>query len=402
MEKITDRKQVIYLSLLFATVYMVSYITRINFGAVIAEIVRETGLAKSALSPAITGSFITYGAGQIISGICGDKIPPKKLLFFGLLATALMNFLIPFCQNPIQMTVIWCINGFAQAFMWPPLVCIMARLFTSRDYATSVVMVTWGSSLGTILIYLISPLLIVSVGWKSVFVCAAVIAVIMALILQKYCINVSPIKKEKQEINTKQPVKFITPVFCVILIPIIIQGAIRDGITTWLPSYLTEVYNMSSASSILSGVILPIFTLACLQIVSFVYKKVFKSPVACSGAFFAMGAIFCLALRIIAGRSAVGSLIFAAVATAAMHGVNFMLICILPSFFQKTGKVSTVSGILNSCVYIGSALSTYGIAVVAEKLGWNSALSLWTIIALIGTTICYLSIHAWRKNYGDK
>lgn len=402
MEKITDRKQVFYMSVLFAAIYMVSYITRINFGAVIAEIVRETGLAKSALSPAITGSFITYATGQIISGICGDKIPPKKLLLFGLLATALMNLLIPFCVNPAQMTAVWCINGFAQAFMWPPLVCIMARLFTSKDYATSIVIVSWGSAVGTILVYLLSPALIVSIGWRSVFVCAAAIAIIMALILQKYCINVLPLKREKQEITTEKTNSFFKPVFFIILIPIIIHGAIRDGISTWLPSYLTEIYNMPSSSSILSGVMLPIFTLACVQTVSYIYKKAFKSPIACAGAFLGVGTLFCIALRMLAGQSAAGSIIFAAVASAAMHGVNYMLISIVPSFFQKTGKVSTVSGILNSCAYIGSALSTYGIAVIAEMAGWNSALSLWAIIGIIGTAICWLSINSWRKNYGDK
>ena len=77
MEKLTRKKDINFLAFLFAFTYMVSYITRINYGAIIVEMVEATGFSKSALSMAVTGSFITYGVGQIISGIIGDRISPK-------------------------------------------------------------------------------------------------------------------------------------------------------------------------------------------------------------------------------------------------------------------------------------------------------------------------------------
>ena len=74
MQKITDKRVVNALAILFSLTYMVSYMTRINFGAVILEMVAETGMTKSMLTMSITGSFITYGIGQIITGICGDNL----------------------------------------------------------------------------------------------------------------------------------------------------------------------------------------------------------------------------------------------------------------------------------------------------------------------------------------
>ena len=47
---------------LFMTAYMVSYLTRINFGAIIVEMVDSTGFSRSELSIAITAAFFTYGA----------------------------------------------------------------------------------------------------------------------------------------------------------------------------------------------------------------------------------------------------------------------------------------------------------------------------------------------------
>jgi sugar phosphate permease len=71
---------------------MVSYITRINYGAIIVEMESATGISKSMLSMALTGSFITYGTGQVISGIIGDRVSPKRLVSLGFLITVLMNF----------------------------------------------------------------------------------------------------------------------------------------------------------------------------------------------------------------------------------------------------------------------------------------------------------------------
>ena len=150
---LTDKRQLNRLAILFMLTYMVSYMTRINYGAVVAEMVLDTGIPKSLLSLALTGSFITYGIGQIISGIAGDKFSPKRLVSLGLIVTVTMNALIPFCQNEYQMLAVWCVNGFAQSFMWPPIVKLMTGLLSSDDYNRVMVKVQIGSSLGTVAVY---------------------------------------------------------------------------------------------------------------------------------------------------------------------------------------------------------------------------------------------------------
>ena len=93
-EIITDKKRVNRLIILFMVTYMVSYLTRINYGAVLLDMVKSTGFTKDLLSLAVTGSFVTYGVGQIISGFIGDKIEPKKLIFIGLIIMYLNFFKI--------------------------------------------------------------------------------------------------------------------------------------------------------------------------------------------------------------------------------------------------------------------------------------------------------------------
>ena len=81
------------------------------------------------------------------------------------------------------------------------------------------------------------------------------------------------------------------------------------------------------------------------------------------------------------------------------HGVNLILICMVPRYYKDSGCVSLVSGLLNSCTYVGSALSTYGIALLTEQIGWDSTILLWALIALGGALICFALIPAWRKTH---
>ena len=79
-----------------------------------------------------------------------------------------------------------------------------------------------------------------------------------------------------------------------------------------------------------------------------------------------------------------------------MHGVNLLLIGFVPRYFGRFGRTALISGVLNSATYIGSALSNYGTAAIAESFGWSSTIVTWTVIALGGTAVCLLLTHKWQ------
>lgn len=401
VSKLTSKKEINFLTFLFALTYMVSYITRINYGAIIVEMESATGISKSMLSMALTGSFITYGTGQVISGIIGDKISPKKLVSMGLIITVLMNIAIPFSRNPYLMLAIWCINGFAQSFMWPPLVRLMTTLFTADDYKKATTKVSWGSSFGTIAVYLISPVLISLLGWKSVFFFSALCGAVMIFVWNKFSYDIGVQKREKSivEVSNDKKYKLFTPLMLFIMVAIILQGMLRDGVTTWMPTYIKDTYNLGNAVSILTGVVLPIFSILSFWLATRLYIKVLTNPITCACVFFLLGTLSSVGIYFITGKSAAFSVLLSAILTGAMHGVNLMLVCMLPPYFEKSGKVSTVSGVINSCTYIGSAISTYGIAIISESFGWGSTVKIWILIAALGTLICFVSRSPWKNRF---
>lgn len=391
MMKLENRKQVNRLTLLMVCIYMANYVTRTSYSAIISEIQTATSIPKSLLSMAVTGSFITYGIGLIISGILGDRISPKRMVSYGLILTVLMNLLIPVCGSPYLMCGVWCVNGFAQSFMWPPLIRIMTELLSETDYKNTMTKACWGSSFGTIAVYLISPLIILVLNWKWVFVFSAICGVFMFLVWNKYAYEIESEKKFRTNKTVqKEKIKLLfNPMMFGIMVAIILHGMLRDGVTTWMPSYISETYKLSTVISILTGVIIPIVSILCFQIATKLYIKRFKNPIVCARVFFAAGAISALVLFCFTGYSAAISVFFSAILTGCMQGVNIMLIGMIPPFFQRYGNVSTVSGVLNSCTYIGSAISAYGIAVLSEIIGWHGTIFVWLLLAVAGTVICF-------------
>ncbi len=395
MSIIENKKQVNRMILLFMMTYLASYLTRINFGAIVSEIEASTGILKSLLSLSLTGSFITYGLGQIVSGILGDYVSPKKLITLGFLLTITMNLCVPLCGGPYIMAFVWCVNGFAQAFMWPPLVKLMTGLLNDEDYKKATVRVSWGSSIGSILIYLISPVLIKIAGWKSVFIFSAVSASFMLLLFTKNCVDVEIVKREVKTNKTK--FNLFHPVIMMIMLAIVLQGMLRDGVTTWMPSLIGETYNLGSSIAILTSVVLPVFSILSFSITSKLYSRWLKNPLMLSCVLFFIGGASACGLIVFNGYHAVVSVVLGALLTGCMHGVNLILICMLPAYFKSTGSVGTVSGVFNSCTYVGSAISTYGVAYLVETYSWSLALRIWMIVALAGGLICFLCMSLWNK-----
>jgi OPA family glycerol-3-phosphate transporter-like MFS transporter len=72
---------------------------------------------------------------------------------------------------------------------------------------------------------------------------------------------------------------------------------------------------------------------------------------------------------------------------------------VVPKRFVKYGRVSTVSGVLNACTYVGSSISTYGFAVLAENKGWGFTVGMWAVIAAVGMVICLVTSFLWKRYY---
>ena len=388
------------LTALCSAAYFVSYLTRVNFAAVIAAIIAVGDIDKTTAGAVTTIGFITYGVGQLISGKLGDMINPKKLMFVGFILTGLMNFSIPFCPNGGVMCVVWGINGFAQSLMWPPMVKIMKSAMTNERYDKGCVAVSWGSTGATILIYLISPLIITLTSWRGVFFVNSSAALIMSAVwwllitkIEKETGLYYPVSgkvKEEKTAKKKLTASMCLPLLIFTMLAIFFQGSLRDGVTTWVPTYVSEVFKLGSEASILSGVIVPVFSLASIQLASIIYNKMGKKPFKCAGTMFAVVVISNAILAVFNDKSIILTIVLCALCVGCMHGINLILVCMLPAIYADDDNMSTLSGTLNFTTYVGSAASTYGFALLSDAYGWGGTIFSWLAISILGTIMCIL------------
>ena len=382
-------------------VYFTSYVTRINYAACLAEIVVDLQVTKQLASIAVTGAFISYGVGQILSGVIGDKFSPRKIIAFGLLASSLVNLSMVLLPTIQLMTVFWFFNGFFQALIWPPLVRLMVENMDEKGYAHALFTVSAAASVATIFIYVMVPAAIEISGWKLAFLLSAAIGVTTSFIWLRGTVGVKESKPVKVAAAAAEPVQqrsnaslliWLIPV----LLSIILQGTLRDGITTWMPTYISEVFNLGTSVSILTSAILPVFSILSLRATTWLNGRV-RNELKSSFLLSATGLVCAVLLNIFFSRSVALEVLLIALLAASMHGVNLMLIGQVPAFFARYGKVSTFSGILNACTYIGSALSTYGFAALSDAYGWSFTIIGWSLIALAGTLLTLFFIRPWTK-----
>ena len=402
MDRGMSRRSAMLVMAMACLMYFASYVTRINFAAVVVEFVKSEQVPKPEASVITTALFVTYGAGQLISGFLGDRMPPWLLILFGLGVASVCNLLLPAVAPGVgAMAAVWGVNGFAQACMWPPLVKILKRVLTPEEYIKYVPFVSVASSLASISVYLVAPLIIRAASWRSVFsVCAGVGGLCTALWLA-LCLRLlrgvdfnraAPAPQARESAGESGNAYLVRAAFTllpVILITIAIQGMLRDGISTWTPTFLTETFHLETTVVILTSIALPVFHAAVNLFTARVHSAMHNRTFSCLALYFALVTAFLGLLWAAGARSAALSLILIAAGNGLTHGINLIQTCYIPALFDAR-RVSFYAGLLNSATYVGSALSTWLFATLSEHLGWHATVFSWALIAAAGLLLSLL------------
>ena len=462
LRKITDNRTAMFLFLLCWSAYFTSYIGRLNYSSAMTAMIQEEILTKSQAGFISMVYFFAYGIGQLCNGLLGDRMHPGKMIFTGLSIAALMNLLMGFTGQFFLMAVIWGINGYAQAMIWPPIIRIFAEMLEKERKMKYCIDIVSSQVVGTLASYLIAAGVMWLFGWKAVFAAAALCLAVMAAVWlagfgkiergdgrnnsrehreeggKTLGENVNPVpgsgeketaqpssgdhdaalsqKKHVQSssgehgaaLSQKKHVQSSSGDHCAaqsqeensfsylllhcgllaVLFPVVIHGMLKDGVTTWVPTYITETFLTSPSFSILVTTVLPILNLTGAYAAKYVYRKCKEHEVKSAALFFAAATAALCGLWVWKGVSIILTVLLFAVTTASMMAVNTLFVNMLPLRFEKLGRVSTVSGFLNSAAYLGTAVSTFTIGIMVEKMGWNVTIGSWVVFTAGALACC--------------
>ena len=379
-------------------IYFISYLGRRNLSAAMTSMI-QLGILTTAQAGSInTAFFISYAVGQFINGILADRFSPKYIILTGLSVASLSNVVMAITQTPWTMLFFWALNGYAMAMLWPPILRIFTIFFDPEHCMRSSVHMATAPVAGAITSYVFYAFLLSFLSWKAPFYFAAGALLCSALFWYFGFTSVESILHPIPQTKSTLPVEnnrfrflsFLGPLWIPLMIPVLAQGMLRDGITTWVPTYLAETFLLSPDFAVGISVLLPIANLAAPYSAQFCYRKIFQNELITAALFFALTTLFSLAFVRWGSTNLWLGLALFAIITTCMEAANTLLVTILPLRFTRFGKPASMSGFMNFLTYIGSALSTFGVGALVNHFGWGIALPIWCSLAGIGLLFCLL------------
>lgn len=392
-------------------VYFFTYFGRMNYAACLAEMIIAESYSKALAGLIGTGFFITYGLGQIVSGFLGDYLPPRWMIFTGVAGSAVCNFLMGTLPDLHLMIGIWCVNGFFQSLIWSPIVRMFAQYFTLHTRGTLGVYINSTVPVGTLATYGFTALILSVTGsWRMVFCASSIVLAVTAVgwffatawLLPRLQMaedgEAASVASKSQDVLEERESfgkMLLSSGMIFMCLVLLMQGMLKEGITTWIPTFLYEQFNLGTSLAIISTALIPMLNICGITIAAVARKKV-GDEVKSSFYLFIVGTV---SLIMLYGASFVGlvpTFVLFAVATTIMMAVNTVYVGVIPGYFGKVGRSSSVSGMLNAFVNLGIALSTFGFGALSASFGWNFTMVSWCVCGALGIVFSFSAYRLWK------
>ncbi|MDD4125881.1 MAG: MFS transporter [Eubacteriales bacterium] len=390
--------------------YSTSYITKLCYSISMYEMAGR-GLFTLAFGGAIgTGFLACYGCGQLVNGRLGDKINPKYMVGIGLVLSSFMNFAMGITQAKYLLLVVWCINGFGCSMLWAPVLRCISEYLPEDIKIKAGTYISATIPAGTLAAYGLGGLLLKTSSYKMLFFAAGGIGIIMSWVwfigmnrLKDYLVyakeNYIPAcKKNTRESADSRFIPLLLSTGAIFAVGcILFNGVLKDGVTLWLPVYFNDFFGVSGSAASTILLILPVINLAGAITAVKLNTKIFRNELTTACAMFGISLAGIILLFVFGKYSVITAAVFVSLFTSAMLGANTMLLTFMPMRFASVGRASTLTGFLDACSYLASALSAVTIGLVAENYGWNVTVISWAAVAAAGLAVSAVGIPYWSR-----
>ena len=383
--------------------YASAYIGRYNYSAVMGAITAENSLSLSAAGAVSTGYFICYAVGQIVFGLLSQSVSPYAMILIGLCGSGLCN-LGAGAFSTSFMGLLWGANGLFQAMIWPPIVRLFAESMPLERQKRACVSINSTTPAGTLAAYALSAVLLQFADWHHVFFSCGGLLLGMAAV---FWLGTAPLRRatayapqpefQKQNKTGNGPAALLAAGLGAMLLPVLLHGGLKDGVTNWVPSMIQSNFGISPAFSAAVAMALPLINLSGAYLSGWLNEHCTHNELKTAGVLFALASVCLLALPLAMRTSLLLAVLLLAVTTASMLGVNTMFINVIPVKAGRHGGASMLSGTLNAVTYLGAAAATWGIGAAAEGCGWNAVFLLWLVMAMLALLVSTLLAGRWGR-----
>lgn len=409
-------------------VYSFAYAGRYGYNANINPIMAFYDVNRAEAGLVSTFFFFSYGAGQMIHAVFCRFYPKRQIITGSLLISSVINLVVFLRPSFGVIKYLWALNGICQSVLWPTLILILSENLGERMMKRSVVVMSFPVMAGTLIAYGGSALFNMGDGkyFHWIFLLGTILMTAIALVwffvypslkagsdLRNAREGVGSGKSVSEPLKTERTAREErAKVFTVGLIGLLavcalfamVDNFVKDGINTWTPTILKEHFGFPDSASIVLTLILPIFGMlgAVLSVMVNRFLRDFRAMI---GFLYALTSL-CLAGILFALREngAVLLLVLLAAISCLAHAINNVLTCLMPLQMREKVNSGFLAGFLNSCCYIGSTASAYGLGKIADSTGgdWSSVVRVLLATAIGSAVLAAIALLIDRLRHTRK
>lgn len=395
------------------------YLCRANMSFALPGIAAEFGYSKTLLGLLGTSLFIMYSLGQFVNGQLGDKFGARKLVFTGMIVSALLNIVFSFSTAFVFMLIVWGLNGYFQAMGWSPQVKTMANWFTVAQRGKWMGLMGSCYQVGNAYSWLLASILAASFGWRVVFWVPAILFLISSIHFVLRLRNapeevgLPPIEqlrkiaagevlskeeggasvsgvKEDVHLGFKETIRICVtnPRIWAVSAAFLCLDIIRYGFFYWAPVYLIEAQGAAITTAGLKLTVLPLAGSAGAIVTGWATGRFFqnrRAPVIAICLF--VLAFFSWLFYTAPPGAWFWSLICLAVIGFCTYGPHVLLVGHAAQDFAGRKAAASAAGFIDGWGYVGAAMTGVFTGWLVENYGWGAGFWYWIIAAIVAGVI---------------
>lgn len=398
--------------------YAAYYFVRKNLSVAMPAIQQDLGITKADLGLFLTLHGLLYGVSKFANGFLGDRANARYFMIAGLLLSAMANVAFGLSSAVLVLGVVWMANGWVQGMGFPPCARLMTHWFRPDELATKMSVWNTSHSIGAALVVLFCGY-VVGFGWRWCFFAPAVLAALVCLYLW-FALRDTPRSVGLPEIQVATPSgaastdeppadfkRFVrrqvfgNPYIWVIAAANFFVYTFRYAVLDWGPTLLTESKGLSLHHAGWMVAAFEIAGIIGMLVSGWLTDRVFGGR----------GARMCVICMGLAGgflflfwqMSAANPF----VATLLLGGAGFFiygpqaLVGITVANLATKHAAGTAIGFTGLFGYLSTILSGWGLGLMVDRYGWNTALGVLVGIAAIGAGLFLFAWPAKAHGYGQ-
>lgn len=207
----------------------------------------ETGLVLSSF-------FLGYAIMQMPGGVLADKFGAKRVLLIAVIVWSIFTGLTAVAWSLSIMIAIRFLFGIGEGGFQPSASKLITTYYPENERSKVMSFMLSSGGIMSMLVPIISASLLVTIGWRAIFVIAGIIGFTIFTLYWKVIPKDRVVEEKEENPNEALQVKqivgklFKMPLMWSMVISYFTIYAVNWGLNSWLPTYLTNVRHLDLLS----------------------------------------------------------------------------------------------------------------------------------------------------------